>query len=75
MKFLSNEQYTLMKDTIKRLKAENKELKKKNKVLENDKQILLLLINPDIAHLDFPNNSKGGNDDPELPGQHDIWSL
>lgn len=75
MKILSKSQYGFLLEQIKNLKAENRQLKQKINVLENDKQILLLLINPDIAHIDFPNSMKGGTDDPSNPDQLDIWSL
>ena len=48
---------------------------KQVKVLENDKKILLKIINPDIADLDFPNSDKGGNNDFIDPDQVDIWSI
>ena len=71
MKIYTNNQYQALAMTFHNMKVENEKLKdqiayleKKIKVLENDKNILLNIINPDIAAVDFPNgsNEKEGGD-------------
>ena len=45
----------------------NKELCNKVEVLENDKKILLNILNPDILGLDFPNTNERGKGDSGTP--------
>ena len=72
---ITKQHYNDLKQTILNKDKANQALLKKIKVLENDKQILLNIINPDIAGLDFPNSKEGRIDDLFNPDQIDIWSL
>ena len=55
---------TLATENVKLIKV-NKTLLKKVKILENDKKILLNLINPDIP--EFPNTDERGLGDSDTP--------
>lgn len=54
---------------------QNQQLQKQVKILENDKRILLNIINPDISDLDFPNSKERGNGDIDTPDNLSIWEL
>ena len=54
---------------------QNKQLQKQVKILENDKRILLNIINPDISDLDFPNSKERGQGDIDTPDNLSIWEL
>lgn len=46
------------------------------KILQNDKDILLNIINPDISAIDFPNSKKGGFEgEVDSPDNLSIWEL
>lgn len=45
----------------------NKALHSKVKVLENDKKVLLNILNPDILGLDFPNSNERGQGESDTP--------
>lgn len=59
MKILSNDQYNLMVNTIKRLKKENKELKQKNQEL--DLRYHEYMKEYTGEKLDFPNSDHKAN--------------
>ena len=54
---------------------QNQQLQKQVKILENDKRILLNIINPDISKLDFPNSKEGGQGEIDTPDNLSIWEL
>lgn len=54
---------------------QNQQLQKQVKILENDKRILLNIINPDIASLDFPNSKERGQGEIDTPENLSIWEL
>lgn len=54
---------------------QNQQLQKQVKILENDKRILLNIINPDISDLDFPNSKERGQGDIDTPDNLSIWEL
>lgn len=54
---------------------QNQQLQKQVKILENDKRILLNIINPDISNLDFPNSKERGHGDIDTPDNLSIWEL
>ena len=54
---------------------QNQQLQKQVKILENDKRILLNIINPDISDLDFPNSTERGQGDIDTPDNLSIWEL
>lgn len=54
---------------------QNQQLQKQVKILENDKRILLNIINPDISKLDFPNSKERGQGEIDTPDNLSIWEL
>lgn len=54
---------------------QNQQLQKQVKILENDKRILLNIINPDISKLDFPNSTERGQGEVDTPDNLSIWEL
>lgn len=72
---ITKQHYNDLKQTILNKDKANQALLKKIKILENDKQILLNIINPDISKLDFPNSNERGQGDIDTPDNLSIWEL
>ena len=54
---------------------QNQQLNTKIKALENDKRILLNIINPGLTGLDFPNSKERGQGEIDTPDNLSIWEL
>lgn len=77
MKFMiiTKQHYEDIMQLVLNKDKQNQQLKTKIKILENDKRILLNIINPDLTCLDFPNSKERGTGDIDTPDNLSIWEF
>ena len=77
MKFMiiTKQHYEDIMQLVLNKDKQNQQLQNQVKILENDKRILLNIINPDISDLDFPNSTERGQGDIDTPDNLSIWEL